>query len=154
MWCDGSEPNELLSIGTDFLNLILGCLPPAVLLSREPKQVTMHLQHEIHAELHVRVIRMNRIQHIAVAGDFLLRSITGLDLFLNELSDSIVRRRYTFDTVAGFSTLDHGCLPQRFEHLRRLLFVNFFLALELTERANRPQKVLRDSLLLQKSGFK
>lgn len=94
------------------------------------------------------------IKDIAIGRDFLLRSITGLDLFLNELNDSIVRRRYTFDPVAGFSTLNNGCLPQRFKHLRRLLFVDVFLALELPKQANRPQKVLRDSLLVQKSGLK
>src|SRR5260370_41509963 len=100
MRCDRGEPNELLPISTDFLYLILSCLPLPIFLSGELEQVTMHLQHKVNAELHVLVISVDRIKHIAIAGDFLLRSINGLDLFLNELNDSIVRRRYTFDAVA------------------------------------------------------
>jgi len=64
----------------------------------------MHLQHEVNAELHVLVISVDRIKHIAIARDFLLRSITGLDLFLNELNDSIVPLH-----------IRYGCWIQYFE---------------------------------------
>jgi hypothetical protein len=43
----------------------------------------MHLQNVIHVELHIRVIRMNRVQDIAIARDLLFGTINRPRRLLN-----------------------------------------------------------------------
>src|SRR5256885_9120085 len=105
---NGSKANELFSIRTDFLDFILSRLPMAILLGRELQKVAMHLQNKIHAEFHVRVIRMDHVQDVAIAGDLLFRTIAGLYFLLNYFDDTIVRRDDSFNAVTRFRTANNS----------------------------------------------
>ena len=94
-----SKSNGPSAIRTDLLDLVLSRLPAATLLWREFQKVSMQLQDKIHAEFHVGVIRMNRVQDIAIAGDFLFRTISRLYFLLDYFDDAIVRRDNSLDAV-------------------------------------------------------
>ena len=64
---------------------------------------------------------MNQIQRVAVAGDFLLRSVRWSRRAHDQGLDPVVRRRDTLDSIGGFGRLDHGHLLEQFQNFGRPL---------------------------------
>ena len=81
-------------------------------------------------------IFVDDIQHIAIASNFLLITISGGGLVFYQLPDAGIGGHYPFNGVGGLCTLDFGNLNQLFQFLRPLLQVKLLLAGFLIYRSN------------------
>jgi hypothetical protein len=94
--------------------------------------------------MHVCVVRVDRLEHVAVTGDLLLRPILGDGLLGHQRLDPPPRGRDPLDPVRRLGALDDRDLPQRLEDLRRLPLEEVFLAPVLADGSNCLQHPLLD----------
>lgn len=81
------------------------------------EQVAMQLKNKSGAKLHLKSVRVNCLQDVAVACDFLLRSILWERLVFNERLDALNRSSHSLDAIARFRALDDRSFPEGFEQL-------------------------------------
>jgi hypothetical protein len=94
-----------------FRNLIVRNLPLAALTGKILKKIPMKLQHNAGCEWDFGIVPVDRIENIAIAGNLLLRSISGSRFSNNQFLDAARRCRYAFEPVVGFRALDNRRLP-------------------------------------------
>ena len=71
----------------------------------------MQLQHDVGRERNVFITRMNRLQNVAVSGDFLFGTVARRRLLRDDLFDSLNRSNDAFDAIARFGALHNCRLP-------------------------------------------
>src|SRR5258708_9972975 len=98
----------------------------------------MKLQHEIGCQLDMLVPLVNELQHVSIAGDLALRTISRLWLRVtaDEKLERGARERNTLKAIRGFRALDDRDLAEILQHIRRALFEQILLALALADSAD------------------
>lgn len=114
----------------------------------------MELKHQIRGERHVLQVRVDRGQHVPVAGDLLFRAIAGSVPADDQILDPLVRSVHALDAARRFGARDDRGLAQRFEHLGSPVRVQLLLAPVLADLADRPEERRRDRLRLEEAGPK
>ena len=143
IWLRGDEADELGSIGSPHSNAVLGGFPAPADRVGVLEEVALELEDEIRREPHGLVVRVYRVERIAVAGDLLFRAVPRARLLGHDLAEAFRRGGDALDSTARFDALDDRGGPERFEDLGHLLSVKLRPAPILPERTDCPHESMR-----------
>src|SRR5262249_12276012 len=115
------ESDDRRSVRSRFGDVVVRRLPSSTASGDELEEIAVQLQHEIRRERHVREVRVDGVQDIAITGDLLFGAVCRLCPFGNEVADALRRRHDAFDSIRRLGALNDSALPERLEYLRRLL---------------------------------
>jgi len=90
--CHGLETNALGAIGQGFADFV-GCeFPLTADVARILEEIAVKLEHDSIRERNVGVVLVDRIENVAVAGDFPFRAILGFGAGGDEFAQALVVR--------------------------------------------------------------
>src|SRR4051794_27313132 len=89
---------------------------------------------------------VDRLQHISIAGDVLLRSVRRRCAMFDEIANSFEGRNHSLDPVGRLGALNYRAFAERLEHLRRLLLEERLLAAKFADLPDVLEQSLADRL--------
>lgn len=101
--------------------------------------------HQVPVQLQDTIGNRDMVVAGAVAGDLGLRAVGMRDLLGYQRPDALLVGNEPLQPVGRFGALDHRHLPEIFQHLRGLLFVQFLLPLVFADLADNGDEAMGKS---------